>query len=118
VFDGPARLRLPVDPAFEYGMLALSGTATVAATDLAPGSLLYLGQHRSDIPIEVPGPARLFLLGGLPFEEPLAMWWNFVGRTHEEIVQARDDWMAGRRFGAVTRCAADPLPAPRHGQTY
>ena len=128
VFDGPARLRLPLDPEFEYGTLAMSGTATVAETDLVPGSLLYLGQHRADISIEVPGPARLFLLGGLPFSEPLVMWWNFVGRSHEEIVQARDDWMAGRRFGAVTRCAADPLPAPemptvrlkartRHGRT-
>ena len=70
----------------------------------------------------------MFLLGGLPFEEPLVMWWNFVGRSHEEIVTAREDWMSGRRFGAVTGCAADPLPAPemptvrlkardRHGHT-
>jgi redox-sensitive bicupin YhaK (pirin superfamily) len=112
LFDGPARHQLPVDPAFEYGMLAMSGTATVAGTDLSPGSLLYLGQNRSEISIEVSGAARLVLLGGTPFEEPLVMWWNFVGRSHEEIVRARDDWMAGRRFGAVTGCAADPLPAP------
>jgi quercetin 2,3-dioxygenase len=128
VSDGPARLRLTVDPAFEYGMLVMSGTATVAGTDLAPGSLLYLGQHRDDIPVEVSASARLFLLGGTPFEEPLVMWWNFVGRSHEDIVRARDDWMAGRRFGTVTGCAADPLPAPemptvrlkardRHGHT-
>ena len=58
------------------------------------------------------GPARLFLLGGEPFDEPLVMWWNFVGRSHDEIVAARDDWMAGRRFGPVTGCAAEPLPAP------
>ena len=29
------------------------------------------------------------------------MWWNFVGRDHDEIVQAREDWEAGRRFGVV-----------------
>ena len=40
------------------------------------------------------------------------MWWNFVGRSHDEIVAARDDWMAGRRFGPVAGCTADPLPAP------
>ena len=40
------------------------------------------------------------------------MWWNFVGRSHDEIVAARDDWMAGRRFGPVIGCTADPLPAP------
>jgi hypothetical protein len=54
----------------------------------------------------------MFLLGGEPFEEELVMWWNFVGRTHEDIVKAREDWMAGRRFGRVTACSAEPLPAP------
>jgi hypothetical protein len=39
------------------------------------------------------------------------MWWNFVARTHEEIVQARADWAAGRRFGVVDH-PADRLPAP------
>ncbi len=46
------------------------------------------------------------------------MWWNFVARTHEEIVDARADWEAGRRFGEVRgydgdRLAAPPLPAAR-----
>jgi hypothetical protein len=27
-------------------------------------------------------------------------------------VQARTDWMAGRRFGRVAGCTGDPLPAP------
>jgi redox-sensitive bicupin YhaK (pirin superfamily) len=107
-----AQLQLPADPDFEHGVLVMSGAATVAGTDLAPGSLLYLGPGRDTIPLVVPGPARLFLLGGVPFDEPLVMWWNFVGRSHEEIVAAREDWMAGRRFGAVTGCAAGPLPAP------
>jgi len=40
------------------------------------------------------------------------MWWNFVGATHEEIAQARQDWVEGRRFGSVAGCGADPLPAP------
>jgi hypothetical protein len=52
------------------------------------------------------------LLGGEPFAEDLVMWWNFVGRSHEEIVQAREDWAAGRRFGAVVGCDHAPLPAP------
>jgi len=40
------------------------------------------------------------------------MWWNFVARTHKEIVEAREDWMAGRRFGTVTGYAGQPLPSP------
>jgi redox-sensitive bicupin YhaK (pirin superfamily) len=90
----------------------MTGSASVGGTELVPGSLLYLGAGRAEITIDVPARARLFLLGGAPFTEPLVMWWNFVGRTHEEIVQDRDDWMAGERFGAVAECAADPLPAP------
>jgi hypothetical protein len=30
------------------------------------------------------------------------MWWNFVARTRDEIVAAREDWMGpSGRFGAV-----------------
>jgi redox-sensitive bicupin YhaK (pirin superfamily) len=112
LFDGAGELRLPIDSAFEHGVVVMSGAATVAGTGLVPGALLYLSTGRTGIPIAVQGPARLFLLGGEPFDEPLAMWWNFVGRSHEDIVAARADWMAGRRFGAVAGCAADPLPAP------
>jgi hypothetical protein len=41
------------------------------------------------------------------------MWWNFVARTREEMVQARQDWEAvSDRFGAVEtelgRIAAPP----------
>jgi hypothetical protein len=35
-----------------------------------------------------------------------------VGRGHEEIVEARTDWEAGRRFGTVAGYAGNPLPAP------
>ncbi|GIE90817.1 pirin family protein [Actinoplanes regularis] len=112
VFDGPARQRLPLNPSFEYGMLAMSGAASVAGTGLEPGSLLYLGTGRDEFTVDTDGAARLFLLGGEPFDEPLVMWWNFVGRSHEEIVRARDEWMAGQRFGTVTGCQARPLPAP------
>ena len=31
----------------------------------------------------------------------LIMWWNFVGRTDDEIRKAREDWMASDRFGEV-----------------
>ena len=38
------------------------------------------------------------------------MWWNFVARTTDEIVAAREDWQAGRRFGEV-RAYAGAAPA-------
>ena len=40
------------------------------------------------------------------------MWWNFVARSTEEIVAAREDWVAGRRFGEVRAYSGPRLPAP------
>jgi hypothetical protein len=111
-FDRAGRVRLPLDRDFEYGVLVMSGVVRVVGVTLAPGALLYLGRGGSELAVDTAQPACLFLLGGEPFDEPLVMWWNFVGRSHEEVVQAREDWMAGRRFGAVAGCGADPLPAP------
>jgi redox-sensitive bicupin YhaK (pirin superfamily) len=103
---------LGVDPDFEHAVLVMSGAAEVAGVPLEPGSLLYLARGRTRLPVATNAGARLFLLGGEPFEEPLVMWWNFVGATHEDIVEAREDWVHGRRFGSVAGCGADPLPAP------
>jgi redox-sensitive bicupin YhaK (pirin superfamily) len=122
VLAAGASVRLPLDPSFEYGALAMTGAADVSDTELKPGVLLYLDRGRSDLVLESSGGARLFLLGGEPFDEPLVMWWNFVGRSHEEIAAARADWErdradwdgspAGARFDSVTGYAGDPLPAP------
>ena len=41
------------------------------------------------------------------------MWWNFVGRDHEEIVQDRLDWQAqAQRFGEVHGSSGGRLGAP------
>ncbi len=55
---------------------------------------------------------RLTHLGGPPFGETILMWWNFVARTAEKIAEAREDWMAGRRFGEVSGCRGRRLDAP------
>ncbi len=108
VLDGETRL--PLESSFEHAVLVMTGEARVGGAALTPGSLLYLGPGRSELWLS--GRGRLFLLGGEPFSEPLVMWWNFVGRTHEEIVEAREDWMAGRRFGTVVGFDGGALPAP------
>lgn len=43
------------------------------------------------------------------------MWWNFVGRSHEDVAQMRAAWTAeSDRFGHVEGYVGDPsrLPAP------
>ncbi|GHC47295.1 pirin family protein [Streptomyces cinnamoneus] len=104
--------RLPVRPDFEYAALTMSGEAEVDGVRLAPGAMLYLGCGRSELPLRADVDSAFMLLGGEPFEERIVMWWNFVGRTGEEIAEAREAWTAGERFGAVHGYEGDRLPAP------
>ncbi|MEV8635168.1 pirin family protein [Streptosporangium sp. NPDC051023] len=103
---------IPLRPDFEYAVLSLSGTVLADGTDLAPGPLLYLGAGRSRLTLRAGEPARALLLGGEPFEERIVMWWNFVGRDHDEIVRFRREWMTGDAFGTVPGALGTPLPAP------
>ncbi|MEV6813864.1 pirin family protein [Micromonospora sp. NPDC051296] len=109
---GAGPVGLPLRRDFEYALLALDGAAEIDGVPLAPGALLWLGAGRDAFTVRGEPGTRLMLLGGTPFDEPLVMWWNFVGRSHEEIVAAREDWMAGRRFGVVAADPDPPLPAP------
>ncbi|MEU3960299.1 pirin family protein [Streptomyces buecherae] len=104
--------RLPLQPDFEYAALTMSGEAEVDGVRLAPGSLLYLGCGRRELPLRAAVDSAFMLLGGEPFEERIVMWWNFVGRTHEDIAQAREDWASGTRFGEVSSYEGAALPAP------
>jgi redox-sensitive bicupin YhaK (pirin superfamily) len=103
---------LPLRTDFEYAVLALDGAAEVDGVPLGPGPLLVLGDGRTSLRVSSEPGARLMLLGGEPFDERIVMWWNFVGRDHDEIVQAREDWAHGGRFGRVHGYDGAALPAP------
>ncbi|MGV9249192.1 pirin family protein [Streptomyces sp. NPDC003710] len=107
-----ADVRLPLEADFEYAVLAMSGEVHVDGVPVLPGSMLYLGCGRTELPLRAESDAGVMLLGGEPFKEELIMWWNFIGRTQDDIAQARADWMTGSRFGEVKGYDGDPLPAP------
>ena len=116
-----AELTLALDPAFEHAVLVDSAeTVLVDGSPVAWSELGFLpaGDHEVTVHAPTGAPARLLLIGGEPFEEEIVMWWNFVGRTHEDIVQARADWAlqlsgaAPARFGTVVGYDGPPLPAP------
>jgi redox-sensitive bicupin YhaK (pirin superfamily) len=108
----PATLPLRAD--FEHAVLPIDGMVVVSGVEVPPGRLLYLGTGRSEIMLSAPGPARAVLLGGEPFGDELVMWWNFVGRSHDEIAAARADWEAEGhpRFGVVHGHGGARVPAP------
>jgi len=118
-----AALDIAVDPGFEHGVLCDAGPVALGEATLAVADLGYQGPGDSTLHLRNTGdrPARVVLLGGTPFAEQLVMWWNFVGRSHDEIVGYRRLWEdADDRFGAVTgyrgpvtRLPAPPLPTTR-----
>lgn len=94
---------LPLDPAYEHGLVVASGTLTSAGTILTPGAVAYLAPGAHELAVTADGPARALLVGGVPFPEEVAMWWNFVARTKDELAIAYSEWMTGSdRFGGVT----------------
>ncbi|TDC03859.1 pirin family protein, partial [Streptomyces sp. 8K308] len=99
-----ATLALTVDPDYEHGLLVDRGDLLLADTPLRPADLGYLDTGHDTIHLTntSDAPARALLLGGPPFGEEIVMWWNFVGRSHDDIVRARTAWENGTdRFGTV-----------------
>ncbi len=125
--DVGAEATLDVDAGFEHGLLVDSGEVTFCGTALRRADLGYAAEGRATVTVANAGsePARLLLLGGPPFGEEIVMWWNFLGRSHEDIAAYRDAWQAeSERFGAVAgyaghdtagiaRLPAPPLPNAR-----
>lgn len=120
-----ASIEIPVEPGFEHGVLVDSGEIDLLGSRVAAPDLGYAPTGNPELVLTnaTDAPARLMLIGGVPFEEDLLMWWNFIGRSHDEIVTARNDWMSSltrrasradpnSRFGRVAGYDGAPLPAP------
>ncbi|MBO1752941.1 pirin family protein [Actinotalea sp. BY-33] len=121
------QVRLDVDPTFEHGVLVDAGTAELEGVRGERSALVYHPPGATSLTLRSvgPEPVRVVLLGGEPLGEKIVMWWNFIGRDHEEVVAARARWQAeigaddgehpgepARRFGVVQDYPGDPLPAP------
>ncbi|MCC2028368.1 pirin family protein [Microbacterium sp. YMB-B2] len=127
ILDPGAVVRLPVRADFELAVLAESDAVSVNGAAVAHRSLAYVppGSDAIEITASDAG-ARIILLGGVPLGEQIVMWWNFVGRDHDEIVEFRRRYQAelgfepadpqdvGKRalFGEFPPDQPKPLPAP------
>lgn len=106
------KMILPLNPQHEHALLLLTGDAELEGQSLSDSNLYYLGTDRSEIELGSRSGARLLLIGGKPFSESILMWWNFVARTPEEIIEARTDWEERQRFGEVAAYKGNRLSAP------
>ena len=113
-----ATLDLAGDSSYEHGVLVDHGAVRVGGVEVPPGHLLQLSP-REPVVLEADDDALLLVLGGPPFGERIVMWWNFIGRDHDEVAAHREQWQAavtgeghGSRFSLPEGDPLPPLPAP------
>jgi len=111
---------VPVDVSFEHGVLIDRGMLSVNGERGEASDLMYVSPGVEQLELRSGDePVRAVLLGGEPFGEQLVMWWNFIGRSHEEIVEFRNAWQNDviehkNQMGIFGQVAFDggAIPAP------
>jgi redox-sensitive bicupin YhaK (pirin superfamily) len=117
-----AQLTVAWNPSFSAMAYALSGHGTagperrpVAAHQLVvfgPGDTVTV-EAAAQQPEDSPN-LEVLLLGGLPIREPIAHYGPFLMNTREEILQAIDDFQAGR-MGTIPALDLGAAPATDRG---
>lgn len=101
-------LNIEVPAEHEHGLLAVECTANFCGAVIEQNHLGYLGTGVDTLQLSSgDSPIRVMLIGGEPLGEDIVMWWNFVGRSHEEIAQWRARYQAEMGFDAGAE--ASPL---------
>jgi quercetin 2,3-dioxygenase len=111
------KIALDLNPEFEYGLLVVQGEVSAGVyglEEIETNNLGFWPVGNTALKVEAgDGDVIAILLGGRPMQEKILMWWNFIGRTHDEIVQAREQWNArGARFGRFEDEIGGWIPAP------
>jgi redox-sensitive bicupin YhaK (pirin superfamily) len=108
---------LKLNSEFEYGFMPAEGSITIGDETAPTSSVIYRAAGENEITIRADQDAIILMLGGKPFGEKILMWWNFIGRSNEEIVQARNDWnnraeLNNQRFTDFEDSIGGWIPAP------
>ena len=94
--EAGAAVDLPLPEGHAGFAYAYQGTADVAGQAVERGTLAVLGTGDGVRVAAKGGPARLLVVAGKPLREPVAKYGPFVMNTEAEIIEAIDDFRAGR----------------------
>lgn len=104
---------LTLQSEFEYGIFVIEGAVIVDGQHVGTNQLVYLGKNNSEVVVRFASNSHILLLGGEPLNETILMWWNFIGRTKAEIIEAVEAWNQGHpSFGQVFNDDRSPTPSP------
>jgi redox-sensitive bicupin YhaK (pirin superfamily) len=113
-FSRQSKAQIPLNSRFEHGFMLASGELAVDGQPVPVSGLYFVAAGAESVEIEASRDSIILLLGGEPFGEKILMWWNFIGRTHEDIAQARLDWNSSleSRFPNFEDSIGGRIPAP------
>ena len=97
----------------ERGLYTVEGQLEVVGAGVAaPGELLVF-EPGAEVIVAARENARFMIFGGARLERPRYIWWNFVSSRRERILEAAEDWNAGRFAAVPGETEFIPLPEVR-----
>jgi redox-sensitive bicupin YhaK (pirin superfamily) len=91
------RTELALPSGQNAAVFVLSGQVTLnESASLKEAELAVLGRQEGYVVLEAKDDATIMVLAGKPIDEPVARYGPFVMNTREELVQAVEDYRAGK----------------------
>lgn len=121
-----AVLDIDVPDGHEHALLPVEGEVHFNGEHVPSDHLAVVDTGRDRLQVRAGDePVLALLIGGEPLGEPIVMWWNFVGRSHEEIAGFRAAYQAEMGFETadetsplrdIEGAGATPLQEPLDGE--
>lgn len=94
--EAGASVELPIPASFNAYVYAVRGSGRSPTAAFAKNQLVEYRGDGGIVQVTASEALDFLLLAGEPIDEPVVSWGPFVMNTREEILKARDDYLAGR----------------------